>query len=345
MQVFLTDPGAESFLVQELQRAFPRSWHEICAPELVVSDLLLPGETPPQWVFARQLLPHAGLRESASVRGWAEHVLQAIVGRLPDGQPWHLHVAPHYGEGVAGRQRCRLIRQSLKDLLQRKRRHLLKGLREQPEPFAPDHSLVQLLLLSPERGYLAVNVAPAPHQLRRVLWPFPGGDVPVAVDKTAPSRAFAKLLEAEQRMACRIAAGQECVDLGASPGSWSYVALQRGAWVTAVDRAPLRADLMSHPRLTFQRGDAFSFTPSEPVDWLLCDVIAAPLRSFDLLLRWVKQGRARRFVVTLKFKGTAEYGLLEQVKQAVPPFCEEFFLTRLSANKNEVSAFGVVRWK
>jgi 23S rRNA (cytidine2498-2'-O)-methyltransferase len=133
------------------------------------------------------------------------------------------------------------------------------------------------------------------------------------------------------------------VDLGASPGSWSDVALGRGAAVLAVDRAPLRADLMSDPRLTFRKGDAFTFEPEQPVDWLLCDVIAAPQRTIDLLLRWVRQRRTRRFVVTLKFKGTEDYPLLEHVKHALPPLCEEFYLTRLCANKNEACAFGEVR--
>jgi 23S rRNA (cytidine2498-2'-O)-methyltransferase len=202
---------------------------------------------------------------------------------------------------------------------------------------------VQLLLIAPEHGFLSIALAPWPHALRRVLWPFPGGEVPLAIDKSAPSRAFAKLVEAEQRLGRRIGPKEECVDLGASPGSWSYVALRRGARVLAVDRAPLRADLMSHRWLTFRRGDAFSYEPKRPVDWLLCDVVAAPGRSIELLMRWVREQWAANFVVTIKFKGTEEYGLLERLKHALPPLCQEFHLTRLWANRNEVCAFGAVK--
>jgi 23S rRNA (cytidine2498-2'-O)-methyltransferase len=92
------------------------------------------------------------------------------------------------------------------------------------------------------------------------------------------------------------------VDLGAAPGSWTYLALNRGAHVTAVDRSPLRQDLMNHPRLRFMRGDAFQFKPPLPVDWLLCDVVAAPERSAELLLRWLRNRWCRHFVVTLKLK-------------------------------------------
>jgi 23S rRNA (cytidine2498-2'-O)-methyltransferase len=72
----------------------------------------------------------------------------------------------------------------------------------------------------------------------------------------------------------------------------------------------------------------------------LCDVIAAPERSIGLLIDWLRERRARRFVVTIKFKGRADYAKLEQLKRALPPLCGEFFLTRLCANKNEACAFG-----
>jgi 23S rRNA (cytidine2498-2'-O)-methyltransferase len=132
------------------------------------------------------------------------------------------------------------------------------------------------------------------------------------------------------------------VDLGASPGSWSYVAIQRGASVIAVDRSPLRDDLMRNPRLRFHQGDAFKFKPDAPVDWLICDIIAAPQRSIDLLLEWLRERQMRHFVVTIKFKGTEEYPLLAQLKSLAPPLCADFRVTRLCANKNEVSAFGSV---
>ena len=108
-------------------------------------------------------------------------------------------------------------------------------------------------------------------------------------------------------------------------------------------KAPLRADLMRDADLKFVRGDAFSFTPDKRVDWLLCDVIAAPERSIELLVNWLKQRWTKRFVVTIKFKGQGDYARLEQLKHALNAQCEDFRLTRLCANKNEACAFGVVR--
>ena len=62
------------------------------------------------------------------------------------------------------------------------------------------------------------------------------------------------------------------------------------AQVVAVDRSPLRDDLMHHARVEFRPGDAFGFEPPRAVDWLLCDVIAAPERTAALLLAWLRRG-------------------------------------------------------
>jgi 23S rRNA (cytidine2498-2'-O)-methyltransferase len=299
------------------------------------------AEAPPP-AFARQLLPGVVPIAESSISAWAKAVCDAVAGVAPDEAPWRLHVVADYGldDRQAGQRRCELIRAAVEKLLKERRRRRLRSLHDEEGPFTPADSLVQALLTSPESGWLSVAVAPLPHLLRRMMWPFPKGEISLAVDKSAPSRAFAKLIEAEMRLGICIASDERCVDLGAAPGSWSYVALGRGAQVTAVDRSPLRDDLMNHPRMQFIRGDAFAFRPQQPVDWLLCDVIAAPRRSSDLLLEWLRHRWARRFVVTIKFKGREDYAELERLKAELPKLASEWYLLRLCANKNEVCAFG-----
>lgn len=340
MHCFFTDDASESYLLDELRRAHPEGTHEQIGERWVSSDLAS-LESP--LAFARQTLPHASVIAIASINAAAGALLQATVDALPEGQPWRLHIVPVYGQGNAGQHRCELITAAFRERLQKKRRALLRTLVEKDFAFDVSTSLVQLYLLAPDRGVLSVAVAPLPLEARRNVWPFARGELPVAVDKAAPSRAFAKVIEAEQRLGLRIAKGETCVDLGASPGSWSYVAVHRGAHVTSIDRSPLRDDLMRHPRLTFQQGDAFKFKPTAPVDWLLCDVIAAPERNIGLLLDWLRGGHARRFIVSIKFKGDSEYPLLDPLKAELPALCREFYLTRLCANKNEVCAFGVAK--
>jgi 23S rRNA (cytidine2498-2'-O)-methyltransferase len=245
-------------------------------------------------------------------------------------------------DAEAGRHRCRLIRQAMVEMLQKKRRHLLRQLRPDPVPFTPNDSLVQLMLTAPDAGFLSVAHAPIPFDCRHGVSPFPKGAVPLASDKAAPSRAFAKLAEAELRLGRSIRAGESCVDLGASPGSWTWLAASRGASVIAVDRSPLREDLMGDARVAYQRGDAFSYTPSRPVDWLLCDVIGAPERAAALLLEWARRQWCRYFVVTLKLGDSPGDEALTLLKEALPPLTGELFLMRLCANKKEVCAFGAI---
>jgi 23S rRNA (cytidine2498-2'-O)-methyltransferase len=375
MHLLLCAEDSEVELRPELAQSFADAPAQTTHPLLVETDFdIVPGQPLPHLAFARQWLPNARSVRAESIRAWAAIVFDAVAGLLPDDRPWSLHIEPHYGarathrmgarawhsasrhgaalgqrssvtespipDAAAGRHRCRLIREALVELLQKKRRSLLRQLRRGPVHATVGDSLVQLLLTTPDAGFLSVAEAPVPFEQRHLLSPFPRGELPMASDKAAPSRAFAKLVEAELRLGRAIAAGETCVDLGASPGSWTYVAAGRGARVVAVDRSPLREDLMRSGLVEFQPGDAFRFQPPRTVDWLLCDVIAAPERTADLLLEWLRRCWCRHFVVTVKLKGASVAHVLAQLKAELPPLTCELFLTRLCANKKEICAFG-----
>lgn len=343
MHLFLTDCDNDSFLLEELRRVWPDAKHATVAPGLVQSEAPIDFTSPTSIVFARQFLPNVRAVSAPSIGGWSDRILEEIEANVSSETPWILQVIPHYEisrDSAAGTNRCKLIEETVQQKLKRQNRRRLRMWRKDPEPFSPTHSFVQLLLTSPEQGWFSIAPAPAPYRLRGVFSPFPKGEIPVAVDKSAPSRAFAKLIEAEIRLGRRIRAGERCVDLGASPGSWTYVAVERGAHVIAVDRSPLRDDLMSNSLVSFQQGDAFRFVPKSPVDWLLCDVIAAPERSIELVLQWMRERLATHFIVTIKFKGSADYPLLEALKSELARSPGTFFLSRLCANKNEACVFG-----
>ena len=340
MDLLLSVPEFDSELRAEIARNHPGTAVESVFPGLLQVDLPRTGTAPFPLVFSRQCLPDAQPVTCASVRTGAEAILEKIVGILPDSAPWRLQVVPCYGLGTAGQNRCRLIREAVMEQLQKRRRHLRRSLVDGEMPFAEIESFVQLALTSPEAGYLSVAAAPLPSLFYRLISPFPKGEIPVASDKSAPSRAFAKLVESEARMGRKIQSGETCVDLGATPGSWTYVAVNRGAYVISVDRSPLREDLMANPAVQFERGDAFGFAPEEPVDWLLCDVIAAPERSIGLVIDWLKTGRCRRFIVTIKFKGTADYPKLDGLKAALSGLAGRWSIAHLCANKNEACAYG-----
>jgi len=344
LHIFTCEPGWENVLIDELGRVFPGSSSRSLGAGWV--ECRLTGEPSceePCASFASQMLPGAAPLAAPSISKWAHLAGARLIEALEHHEgPWRLHVfAVKSPEAPVGQARCRLIEEAIVELLRKKQRRLLRSrIVEDERPWAADEAIVQLGLTTPSEGFFSAALPPVRARLSRALSRFPGGIVEIPADLAAPSRAFAKLAEVEIRLGRRIAAGETCVDLGASPGSWTYLALARGARVTAVDRSPLRDDLMKQPRLSFVRGDAFRYEPSEPVDWLLCDVIAFPERSFELLQTWLSNRWCRWFCVTIKFKGQGEYPKLEGFESSLDESGAEFFLRRLTSNKNEVTAYG-----
>ncbi len=371
--------GEDHGLLAELTRATPPRPGRVAAPGLIVVDDLEPDSPWPPIARARQVAPNAEAGSAPSINAWARLLYDRVRLGIGDGQPWRLHVQAHYGGEVAprmgarawhsvrlrsgaprradqagqanhggertaphaGARRCQLIEAALLALLKRKDRRRLRALSREEHPFAPDESLVQLWLTAPDMGWVSLASPPLPARWAHGISPFPGGEVTVETDREAPSRAYTKLLEAQRRLGRTVQPGETCVDLGASPGGWSHVALKQGAHVTAVDRSPLRDDLMAHPRLRFIRTDAFTWRPdTPPVDWLICDVIAAPEHSIALVTDWLRAGAARWFIVTVKLRGAEDHPKIDRLKAALPALTQHWNLTHLCANKGEVCVFG-----
>ncbi|WP_244963542.1 SAM-dependent methyltransferase [Oceanidesulfovibrio marinus] len=142
--------------------------------------------------------------------------------------------------------------------------------------------------------------------------PFPQGEVHFVEDKSGPpNRAYLKLWEAFTRFGVP-EPGSRCLDLGASPGGWTWVLAQLGCNVTAVDRSPLAPELMRNPLVTFRTGSAFGVDPRHvreeygEVDWLVWDVACYPKRLLTWVRRWLDAGPECSMVCTLKFQGETD---------------------------------------
>lgn len=145
--------------------------------------------------------------------------------------------------------------------------------------------------------------------------PFPNGEPRLVEDRVGPpSRAYLKLYEALVRLRRWPQAGERCLDLGASPGGWTWLLAQTGASVVAVDKAPLADHIDRMPNVRWQEGSAFALDPRdhEPVDWLCSDIICFPQRLLGLVQRWVDAGTARNMVCTIKFKGATDHGIVRE---------------------------------
>ncbi len=144
--------------------------------------------------------------------------------------------------------------------------------------------------------------------------PFVNGEVSFEEDRTGPpSRAYLKLWEACMRLGAWPQPGEICLDLGASPGGWTWAIASLGARVTAVDRAPLDPEIAAMAGVSVRQESAFGIDPAnEPaLDWLFSDIIAYPQRLLDLVKTWIDSGRVRRIVCTLKFQGATDHASAE----------------------------------
>ena len=133
--------------------------------------------------------------------------------------------------------------------------------------------------------------------------PFRAGEPRFVESQEPPSRAYLKLWEVLTLMEKRPMAGDVCLEVGASPGSWTWALQKMGAEVIAVDRASLAPEIGCLPNITFLKKDAFSLRPEDfpQVTWVFSDVICYPEKLLEWILPWI--GRGVNLVCTLKFQG------------------------------------------
>jgi 23S rRNA (cytidine2498-2'-O)-methyltransferase len=139
--------------------------------------------------------------------------------------------------------------------------------------------------------------------------PFPNGEVRFVEDREGPpNRAYLKLWEALTLIGRRPQAGELCLDLGSSPGGWTWVLQKLGARVISVDKAPLAPAVAALPGVEVRQMSAFALDPAAlgPVDWLFGDIVCYPTRLLGMVERWLAAGQVRNFVCTLKFQGETD---------------------------------------
>ncbi len=294
-------------------------------------------------VWALQVLPATRALHAPSINRLAaavtEHLLEPI-DALPG--PWRLHViAPGALKGQPQpklQQRADRIAESIGRQLQKTRR---RAWRRQDIHCHTPCFIAQVLLRDPEHIWLSMSQT----NVSEIggTWPsaWPAGLAHVADDPVAPSSAFRKLDEALFCMGRRPLPGATAVDLGASPGGWTRVLLRHGADVVAVDRAPLADHLMAEQRLQWIGGDAFTYVPEAPVDWLVSDIIAFPERVAELLDTWCGRRLATNVVVQMKFQGGTNWRALEDAMAVAQRHGYAVRAKHFFNDKNEVTLMAI----
>lgn len=162
---------------------------------------------------------------------------------------------------------------------------------------------------------------------------FPDGEIEFEENKTdPPSRAYLKLWETFTLEAHSPQPGQRVVDLGSSPGGWTWVLDQLGCEVISVDKAPLSSETQFSPRVRFINESAFALKPEGigPVDWFFSDIICYPEKLLQLVQSW--SDVAKKMVCTIKFQGKTDHDVVREFLK-IP----NSRVRHLSCNKHELT--------
>lgn len=222
---------------------------------------------------------------------------------------WHLHSVEHH-------RRARLMEEQLPKV---SRKPQMFG---QPAPTAP---LGAWTLWEPNLLLAATDTAS----------PYADGEVIFEENKIdPPGRAYLKLWEVFTLLGVQPQPGELCLDLGASPGGWTWVLGKLGAQVFSIDKADLAPQVAALPTVSHCTGSGFGLDPRHAgaVDWLFSDMICYPDRLLEMVRRWLDVGQCRNYVCTLKFQAETDHETARAFA-AIPGSR----LLHLSCNKHELT--------
>ena len=148
----------------------------------------------------------------------------------------------------------------------------------------------------------------------------PAGKIEFVEDhENPPSRAYLKIQEsltlARHFFGVPLPGpDSRCFEAGACPGGWTWVLVNLGAKVYAVDRAELAPSLMQNPLVEFCAHDAFTLKPEEigKCDWVFSDVICYPERLLEWVKKWLDSGLTKKMICTIKMQGAIDYEIVKK---------------------------------
>ncbi len=149
-----------------------------------------------------------------------------------------------------------------------------------------------------------------------------------------PSRAYLKLWEALIYLPTWPILTDTVLDLGSSPGGWSWVLSHLSQNVVSIDKAPLAPQIAKSPHIKFVQDSIFAMDPKKwlHAHWVFCDVICYPEKILELIRHWLACGYAGNMVFTIKFQGDTDFNVIEELKK-IP----NSTLRHLYHNKHELT--------
>ncbi|MDQ0058023.1 SAM-dependent methyltransferase [Paenibacillus harenae] len=174
-----------------------------------------------------------------------------------------------------------------------------------------------------------------------MLSDWPGGAVRFQREEGQVSRAKFKLLEAERAFELHYEQFRRALDVGAAPGGWTSLLLERGLRVTAVDPADLHPSLIDHPALTYLKRNA-SEAKLKPgsFDLFVCDMSWSPMLMSKLVLD-LEQALTERAtaIITIKLMHRKPMQTIREVIAKLETVFELKKAKQLFHNREEITLY------
>ncbi|HVU01796.1 MAG TPA: SAM-dependent methyltransferase [Polyangiaceae bacterium] len=305
--LFTTREGAERDLLEELSLWKRDNVARVLGPALVLSERAPSREGRLDSTFGRQCF-QVSVVARGSDSELADQLAEAFSPELTGARGWVLQAwTPDTERGNRDAPRAHSLEGRLAERLSERAagatRFAAKDLGPDAVPF------FQVCLLG--EGVAAGGVISS----NRALSLAPGGRLRAHVAGDKPSRAARKLAEAFLWLGLAPEPGDQCVDLGAAPGGWTYLLSERRAKVIAVDPGKLRPDLLARKGVRYVGMSAFEFEPEEPVDWLLCDMAWRPTEVAKMLARWARNRDTTMLVANFKLPMKRKAETVQEIRK------------------------------
>ena len=182
-----------------------------------------------------------------------------------------------------------------------------------------------------------------------------GGIPRLRFPSAAPSRSTLKLeealltlLDADERERW-LKPAMSAVDLGASPGGWTWQLVRRSISVIAVDNGPIDQGLIDSGLVTHLRADGFRYQPQSPVDWMVCDMVEQPRKVAARMAEWLAGGWCRFAIFNLKLPMKKRYDEVNLCRSLIEEAAAEagkrieWRARHLYHDREEITVFARVR--
>lgn len=254
-------------------------------------------------VFARQMFVAGDLLTNLPATDRITPIIEALTGCINKAGSLRVEVADtNEGKELAGF--CRKFTVPLRQVLRQKR--LLLNVENSARP------VIHLLFINNHSCYVGYsdtqNNSPFHMGIPRLKFP-----------ADAPSRSTLKLEEAFHQFIPyeewdeRLRGGLNAVDLGASPGGWSYQLVKRSMFVYAIDNGAMDEKLLETGQVKHFKEDGFKFTPKKHnIYWLVCDMVEKPAKVAELMAQWLINGWCREAIFNLKLPMKKRYEVVKQ---------------------------------